>query len=438
MSIVTPRYLESEWCRREVLEFCQAALATGGLVVGNKSRLFKVTKTPVDPQKSEALLPPYMRDVLGFDFFNVKDEVPFEFDPAYGKEYEQLYNLSVAKLAWEIAQLINTLQPGERESNNDGEKAAEESYKPRRPTVYLAECSYDRKPQRELLEGELKRLGYPVLPDRPLPLDEVKYVATVESLLARCALSIHLIGEKYGAVPDGPTDQSAAMLQNELAVARHRAGDLRRLIWLPEKSHSEDGRQQRFIETLNTNALAQQGGDLITGDIEALREAIHSNLKALEQPKLKQPESGQGSAQRSGQLVYFICHEKDVKNSVPLRKICKQSGFEVALPAFEGSAGKVRESNRQNLIDCDVVFLFYGAGDSAWKRANDSELRKLAGYRNAKTRPHILTYLAAPRTRDKQDLIDMEELGLIDGLDGIAESATIKALRGWAKPESTS
>ena len=400
--------------------------------------MFKVTKTPVDQQKSETLLPPYMRDVLGFDFFIVKDEVPFEFDPAYGKEYEQLYNLSVAKLAWEIAQLVNTLQPGGSESDNDGEKAAEEPYKPSKPTVYLAECSYDRKPQRELLEGELKRLGYPVLPDRRLPLDEAEYVTTVESLLARCALSIHLIGEKYGAVPDGPTDQSAAILQNELAVARHRAGDLRRLIWLPEKSHSEDDRQQKFIEALHTNAQAQQGGDLITGDIEELREAIHSNLKALEQPELEQRETGQGGAQRSGQLVYFICHEKDVKNSVPLRKLCKQSGFEVALPAFEGSAGEVRKSNQQNLIDCDVVFLFYGAGDSAWKRTNDSELRKLAGYRNDKPRPQILTYLAAPQTRDKQDLIDMEELGLIDGLDGIAELATTKALRGLAKPELTS
>ena len=100
--------------------------------------------------------------------------------------------------------------------------------------MYLAECSYDRKPQRELIEGELKRLGYPVLPDRRLPTDEAEYVAAVESLLARCALSIHLVGENYGAVPDGPTEKSVGILQNELAVARCRSGALKRLIWLPQ------------------------------------------------------------------------------------------------------------------------------------------------------------------------------------------------------------
>ena len=113
-------------------------------------------------------------------------------------------------------------------------KGPGEQQAPSKPAVYLAECSYDRKPQRELLEGELKRLGYPVLPDRRLPGDEVEYVAAVQSLLARCALSIHLVGEKYGSVPDGPTDRSVSMIQNELAVARCRGGGLRRLIWLPQ------------------------------------------------------------------------------------------------------------------------------------------------------------------------------------------------------------
>src|SRR6266700_3822527 len=167
VSIVSSRYLNSEWCTREAREFCQSALQTGGLVVGNKSRVFKIIKTPVDTQES---LPAPMKELLGYDFFTIKDGVPLEFDPAYGQEYAQLYNQNVAKLA------------------------------------------------REFLDGELKRLGYPVLPDRQLPADEAEYVAAVESMLARCALSIHLVGESYGAVPDGPTAKSTGMLQNELAV----------------------------------------------------------------------------------------------------------------------------------------------------------------------------------------------------------------------------
>jgi hypothetical protein len=39
-------------------------------------------------------------------------------------------------------------------------------------------------------------------------------------VLARCALSIHFVGERYGGVPDGPTTKSVGIHQNELAVAR--------------------------------------------------------------------------------------------------------------------------------------------------------------------------------------------------------------------------
>jgi len=70
MSIVTPRYLNSEWCTREAREFCKTAEETGGLVIGNKSRVFKVIKTPVDDREAEAL-PPHMRALLGFEFFTV-------------------------------------------------------------------------------------------------------------------------------------------------------------------------------------------------------------------------------------------------------------------------------------------------------------------------------------------------------------------------------
>ena len=136
--------------------------------------------------------------------------VPLEFDPAYGQEYAQLYNQNVAKLAWEVAQLLKALEA-------EGQRQRRQRQRCRgaagagKPAVYLAECSYDRKQSRELIEGELKRLGYPVLPDKRLPADEAEYVAAVESLLARCALSIYLVGESYGAVPDGPSGSRSVM-----------------------------------------------------------------------------------------------------------------------------------------------------------------------------------------------------------------------------------
>jgi hypothetical protein len=424
VSVLTSRYLESEWCTREIREFCESAQQRGGLVVDNKSRVFKVIKNPV----AHEALPAAMQDVLGYEFFTYKDGAPLEFDPAYGQEYAQLYNQKVAKLAWDVAQTLKTLEAGQRA--NHSKDVSGEPQAPGKPAVYLAECSYDRKQQRELLEGELKRLGYPVFPDKRLPADEAEYVAAVEGLLARCALAVHLVGETYGAVPDGPTTKSVGVHQNELAVARFKRGGLKRLIWLPNGTRSEQALQQAFIEALHQDAQAQLGADLITGDIEELRAAIHATLKKIEQPEPQQSErnapGAQAAAGDKAKLVYLICDEKDRRASIPLRKWCKQQGLEAALPAFEGDASEVRKANQLLLAGCDAVLLFYGAGDEAWKRTIDNELKKMAGYRAGKPLLAQYTYLAEPKTSDKDDLIDMadpEEPGLINGLAGFAEGA---------------
>ena len=84
VSVLTPRYLNSYWCTKEVAEFCKSAEHSGGMVVENKARIFKVLKTPVDTQES---LPSVVQDVLGYEFFTFEDETPLELDPAYGEKY---------------------------------------------------------------------------------------------------------------------------------------------------------------------------------------------------------------------------------------------------------------------------------------------------------------------------------------------------------------
>jgi hypothetical protein len=66
ISVLTPRYIKSEWCTREARLFCQEAEKNGGLVVENKSRLLKVVKTPFDTLDS---LPDAFKSVLGYDFY---------------------------------------------------------------------------------------------------------------------------------------------------------------------------------------------------------------------------------------------------------------------------------------------------------------------------------------------------------------------------------
>jgi hypothetical protein len=407
LSVLTPRYLASDWCRREIGSFCDQAQRHGGLAPGNKARVFKVVKTPVDTQDA---LPPTLRDTLGYPFYVERNGAPLELDPDYGPEFKQGYLVSIALLAHDLAQLLAKLQ---------GEPAANDAPPPadaQRPAVYLAECSADRREARTALEAELKLHGVRVLPDRVLPRDdEASYVAAVTEQLARCALSIHLVGTLYGAVPDGADDKSISVLQNELAARRCRAGGLTRLIWLPEGTSSTQPQQQAFIRRLLEDDDAQFGADVLTGDLETLKAAMHATLKKLDQP----PPAPPAAADKAAPLVYLVCDERDRKATLPLRRWLIEQGLEVALPAFGGAAAEVREANERVVARCDALLLYYGAGDEAWKRTTDTELAKCRGLRGGRALPRF-TYLAAPDCADKVDLVDLGEPGLIDGRAGFA------------------
>ena len=129
-----------------------------------------------------------------------------------------------------------------------------------KPAIYLAECSFDRRKAREALESELRLHGYPVFPDIQLPKTEEEYVAAVSGFLARCQLSIHLVGTKYGLVPDGPGEKSVVVLQNELAIERYKQAGLRRIISLPEGTNWDSASATvTFIEGLRM--AASSAGD---------------------------------------------------------------------------------------------------------------------------------------------------------------------------------
>src|SRR5271165_5187868 len=410
ISVLTPRYVESEWCTREVKEFCKTAETTGGILVDNKSRVLKVIKIPVD---NESPLPEVMRLALGYPFFILDEQqTPLELDPAYGEEFTQKYNLKMAKLAFDISELIKKME-AQAASAAAPVVAA-------KPTVYLADCSYDRREDREAVQADLRLHGYPILAEVQLPTDEATFLGELAAIMGRSKLSVHIIGDNYGVVPDGPSEKSVTVLENELAIQFSKKLGLRRIIWLPSGTKCDSPRQQEFIDLLLRDPQAQFGADLITGDLEDLKAAIHIALKKMEVPEPPKPEV---SAETGTKLVYVICDERDRKATISLRKFFKSQGLDSKIPAFEGDAATVRQSNQDLLSTCDAALIFYGAGDELWKRSVEADLRKASGYRTSKTPLLIFTYLSEPPTDDKQELIELEEPRLIDGLKGFSEPA---------------
>lgn len=433
ISVVTPRYVESEWCTREAKEFCKTAETTGGIVVDNKSRVLKVVKIP---GADENPLPEPMKLSLGYPFYIFDEQqTPLELDPAYGEEFTQKYNLKMAKLAFDVAQLIKKLETAPASNPLASSGPAPVSSAQSKPGVFLADCSFDRRDDREAINSDLRLHGYPILADVQLPMDEETFLGELDKILARSKLSVHIIGAKYGVVPDGPSEKSVVVLENELAIQHSKTSGLKRIIWIPSGTRSESARQQQFIDTLSRDPEAQFGADVITGDLEDLKSAVHAALKKIETPP-PPPLAAQEPAGPGAKLIYLICDERDRKATIPVRKFFKNQGFETYIPAFEGDAATVRQSNLDLLTTCDAAMIFYGAADESWKRSVDAEIRKSAGFRTSKPPLAPFTYLAEPATDDKNDLVELEEPRLVNCLAGFAESALaefVNTVSGKAK-----
>ena len=246
-------------------------------------------------------------------------------------------------------------------------------------------------------------------------------------------MSIHIIGSVRGKVPDGPNLKSAVQLQNEIAAGKSEESGLRRLIWLPENMRVEQPEQQVFIQELQKLQCLQRGADLVSADLESFKNAMHSVLQ-----KLEESEPQASKTEDNTKLVFLICDQRDRPATIPLRKYLRGAGLDVEIPAFEGDAATVRTANYELLTRCDAVVLFYGAGDEAWKRTVEIDLVRMKAHRDGKPLLASYLYLAPPSNDDKQELIELEEPHLINGLNGFPESEMLSILNHLKSRESGS
>lgn len=379
LSVLTPAYRNSEWCKRELQEFFRASAATGGVRVADKMRVFKVVKTPV-PREDE---PTELQPVLGYEFYTMDPETHRTRQLVATPEVHSLYWTRLDDLANDIADLITSLEREARHPQPD---------EPTPGAVYLAEASYDLKERRDTIRRDLQSHGYTVVPDRPLPGFGPDYISEVRAHLARCRLSVHMVGRSYGSVPDGSTD-SVVALQHELAIERAALGNFRRLIWMPPDLSTDDERQRQFIDQLETDSRVQSAADLLKLPSKTSRACCTPGSSPQHRRHRRSPASDRST--------YVVCEQRDREAVRPLVDFLYNQGFEVISSAFDGDQTSILQDHRDNLVTCDAVLVYYGAGNELWLRTQLRELTKSPGY--GRTRPMLATaVLVAPPMNDEK------------------------------------
>lgn len=382
VSIFSEGYLRSQWCSKELTEFCTALKQTGTLVVGDhKTRVFKVSKTKLPLDR----MPEDVQPLIGYDFFRIDEKGrPQELDELYGPDSEHEFWARLNDLAYDIADLLQFLETGPE--NNAG-----------RPAVYLAETTLDLRDNRDAIRRDLQRHGYTVLPDRNLPLVSDDLESFLKSELNRSKVSVHLLGSAYGIVPEG-TDESLAVIQNRIARDFGKAGALTRLIWITDALANTDTRQKSFLEQVRTDPGLDEGADVLETPFEELKTVLYERLKAAEKPPAPAITP---AADKTSKQIYLVSEQRDREAVKPLRDYLRQQGFEVIPTLFEGTEEELRSDHEGNLRCCDAVLIYWGQGSPAWQRQKFRDATTTAAL--GRPAPPLASVVVAPPASDSKD-----------------------------------
>jgi len=405
VAVLSPRYIQSEWCQREIEEFCQVWATRGGVQVGTKSRVFKVVKTPVPLERHPRQLQP----LLGYDFFVVDPQTgrPRELSQLFGPEAERQFLTRVDDLAYDVAKLLEEIESVTGTGTTAAAPALTLAPLGKGP-VYLAETSYDLRDDREAVKRDLVRNGYDVLPDRPLPVVAEELEAAVREYVGRSVLAVHLVGKGYGLVPDGTT-RSQVVLQLEVAMQSKTEGGPPRLVWIAPGLAVDDHRQQEFLDYLRTSPEVHDGAEVLEIPLEELKSTVHRKLAPP--PALAQ-RTGVVRGKAAGQpaRIYLISDQRDAEAARPIEDALFDRGFEVIMPLFDGDEQDVRLEHEETLRTCDAVLLYYGESGEPWLRRKLRELQKIAGQGREQPLLARAIYVASPPGPQKERFRTLEAL----------------------------
>jgi len=368
VSVVSPRYLKSDWCRREISNFA----AGTDVQVGHRSRVFKVLKTPIDCGDE----PEIMRSMLGYEFFR-RDEASGRCREFTGVEDGE-YLTRLDDLAHDISETLKVVDAANGSGAGD---AADGPGDPSGLAVYLAMTSSDVAEQRDQVRRELVDRGYRVFPDRTLPLIGAECREAVREMLAQAVVSIHLVGRYYGSIPEGD-DQSMVHLQLELASERAAADDFTQLVWLPADLEPAEERQARFVDSLRSGEGERRGTELLSVVLEAFKTYTLETLDVVKARRTARAGApGPGSdAEDVPPTVYVVYSPSDLDTAERVLEVLYERGLDVLQSVFEGDEAELRELHKSNLQECDSVLIVYDTAPAVWLETRLRELRKCMGY----------------------------------------------------------
>jgi hypothetical protein len=390
LSVLSPRYLRSDWCVRELRMFQEQQ---------GRAAFFKVIKTPVD----RTAQPADVQEFRGYHFFQeASNGKVYEFYPSKDEDSP------ASKGFW---QLIDDLAQDIRASIDAASSAPQPEPPRERRTVFLAETTGDMRGVRDNVKRELHQRGYRIVPDRTLPSSADELLPMLEADLGQACLTVHPVGSRYGFIPEG---ESRSIVELQIDAATAKNGHSQHVIWVaPDAGPTAEERQEQFLQKLRRVYTERLSTELLERKpLEVLKTRIAEKLEPRKPPAYVPTANLQ---------VYLICERDDLPYVRPLEDHLRAQGLSVNRPLLEGDEQELLQDHRETLTLCDAVLVYYGSARQAWLRAKQRDLWKAAGWGRTKPMRGQAVYVGPPPTPDKADYTNDDFL-VIDGASGSPEA----------------
>lgn len=400
VSILSPSYLESDWCQQELSQFC--TIAGDKLKIKGNSRLFKVVLSQVAIEDQPSPLP----GLIGYHFFELDRETSREkrFRRTKEDDPDQRYWEKLDDLAHDIAQLLQSLKQEKSSATNANpqpqspvvESQPSPSVSPSNATaVYLAEVTDDLDDYRDQLRRTLSDRGIRVLPESPLAPQSPNCAEAIRQSLRSAVLSVHLVGQYYGKKLAG--ERSLTHIQCDLAaeIAREaqHAQPFSRFIWTPRELdlNTLNPTQRDFLQTLESASDPLAPTEMLRVGIEELKDIILARA---------QPPAPASQETLEEPLVCIACAPEDSGSARMIRDfLFTQQKMDVVLTSPGTDEEALKRRLRTNMQHCDALLIFYGQVSPDWVEDTALEARALTKSRTK--RPLMCIYDGPPPEKEE-------------------------------------
>ena len=402
--VLTNSFMESGECLDTLEAFAKATIDKKLDLSGH---LFKVMKYPISVDQQ----PSKVKDLLGYDFYQVNYESGEieDFKDFFSSEAEKNYWMRLVDLVYDIDETLVRMK---------GESNITE-LKPdiNRKSIYLAETGHDLVVQKNIIRRELLRHGYNVLPTHTLSTNLEELEANVRKEIEACNLSIHLIGNSYGEIPND-SERSVVDIQNKIAAERstsiaEKSGrrEFSRLIWISPDLSQISERQKAFIENIKRDTSSLEGAEILQTPLEDFKNIIREELV---EKGLGSDFSYNGDTASSIPQVYLMHDKIDEKEVEAIRKKVEKSGFKVLVPAFDGELLNLRQQHIDNLRRFDIALIYKGKVNDQWVQMKVLDILKAPGF--GRNKPILgKAIVGAPGELINKDTFKSNEVEIISG-----------------------